>query len=184
MSDRFLLGLIIFFLDIFWVIVGEIVSSVDEQIEKISRGILETIEQTDFNEVSSLSGIVGFLHLTDVKSAKKLVERMDKASTQSERNVDKLGVIKAMLLSAWLQRLYFVIRSLLMSILSALLYLSVILVIGSINLVSGIVLGIVSFVFSLVISRLFDRQIVSLTKYIITFLGKHQKLRDLVIDHL
>lgn len=158
--------------------------SIDEQIEKISQGILATIEQTDFKEVSSASDIVGILHLMDVTSAKKLVESMDKASTQSERNVDKLDVIKAMLLSAWLQRLYFVIRSLLMSILSALLYLSVILVIGSINLVSGIGLGIFSFVFSLVISRVFDSQIVSLTKYIITFLGKHQQLRNLIINHL
>lgn len=159
-------------------------SSIDEQIETISQGILETIEQTDLKELSSPSEIVGILHLTDVKSAKKLVESMDKASTQSERNVGKVDVIKAMLLSAWLQRLYFVIRSLMMSILGALLYLSVILVVGSINLVSGIGLGIFSFVFSLVISRLFDTQIVSLTKYIITFLGKHQYVRDLIIDHL
>jgi hypothetical protein len=39
-------------------------------------------------------------------------------------------------------------------------------------------------VFSLVISRLFDTQIVSLTKYIIVFLGKHQQIRNLIINHL
>jgi hypothetical protein len=159
-------------------------SSIDEQIEKISQGILETIEQKDFREVTAGSEIVGILHLTDVRSAKKLVDSMDKASTKSERNVGKIDVIKAMLLSTWLQRLYFIIRSLMMSILSALLYLSVILVIGSINLVSGIALGIISFVFSLVISRLFDTQIVSLTKYIIVFLGKHQQIRNLIINYL
>lgn len=110
---------------------------------------------------------------------------LSKAWTKPQRsNVGKIDVIKAMLLSTWLQRLYFIIRSLMMSILSALLYLSVILVIGSINLVSGIALGIISFVFSLVISRLFDTQIVSLTRYIIIFLGKHQQIRNLIINHL
>ena len=54
-------------------------SSIDEQIETISQGILETIGQTDFKELSSASEIVGILHLTDVTSAKKLVESMDKA---------------------------------------------------------------------------------------------------------
>lgn len=57
-------------------------SAIDEQIEKISWGILETIEQTDFEELITRSEITGILHLTDVRSAKKLVESMDKASTK------------------------------------------------------------------------------------------------------
>jgi hypothetical protein len=108
-SGRFLFRLIIFFNDyFFWTKVGEIMSAIDEQIEKISQGILEMIEQTDFKELTTRSNIIGILHLTDVRRAKKLVESMDKASTKSERNVGKIDVIKAMLLFTWLQRLYFI----------------------------------------------------------------------------
>ena len=109
---------------------------------------------------------------------------MDKASTKSERNVGKIDVIKAMLLSTWLQRLYFIIRSLMMSILSAVIYLAFIIVLGSVNFANGIVLGVFSFVFSLVVSRFFDKQIVRITEYVVSFLGKHQRLRDIAVNHL
>ena len=166
------------------VIEGDFVSSLDKQIEEISQGILTTIEQTKMKDLSTDSEVTKILHLTDVHHAKKLVEHIDKASTQAERNVGKIAVIKALLLSSWLQRLYFVIRSIIMGILSSILYLVFIFALGSINFFSGIALGIFSFAFSLVISRLFDKQIVKITKGVVNILGKHQRLRDLVINHL
>lgn len=159
-------------------------SSVDEQIDEISQKILATIEQTSLKELSAPGEVTEILHLTDVHRAKKLIEHMDKASTQSERNVGKTAVIKALLLSTWLQRLYFVIRSFTMGLLSALLTFTVILIFGSINFGGEIALGVFSFTFSLVVSRLLDKQIVGMTKNIITFLGKHKRARDLIINHL
>ena len=159
-------------------------SSVDKQIEDISLGILETIEKTSVKDLSTFDEITKILHLTDVHRAKALVEHMDKASTQAERNATKIAIIKALLLASWLQRLYFVIRSLMMGILSAVIYLAFIIVFGSINFVSGIALGVFSFAFSLVVSRVFDKQIVNLTKDVVNFLGKHPRPRNIVINHL
>ncbi|HTY75917.1 MAG TPA: hypothetical protein VMD05_10175 [Candidatus Nanoarchaeia archaeon] len=159
-------------------------SSIDKQIEEISQGILVNIEQTSLKDLSSSNEVANLLHLTDVHRAKNLVEHLDKASTQTERNSGKIEVIKALLLASWLQRLYFIIRSLIMGILSAVIYLTAIIVLGSINFANGIVLGVFSFAFSLVVSRFFDKQIVRITKAVVTFLGKHQRLKDVVINHL
>ena len=159
-------------------------SSIDKQIEEISQGILVTIEQTNLKDLSASNEVAKLLHLTDVHRAKNLVEQLDKTSTQTERNEGKIVVIKALLLASWLQRLYFVIRSLIMGILSAVIGLAFIIVLGSINFVNGIVLGVFSFAFSLVVSRFFDKQIVRITEDVVTFLGKHQRLRDIAINHL
>lgn len=159
-------------------------SSIDKQIEEISQGILVTIEQINLKDLSASNEVAKLLHLTDVNRAKNLVEQLDKASTQTERNAGKIAVIKALLLASWLQRLYFVIRSLIMGILSAVIGLAFIIVLGSINFANGIVLGVFSFAFSLVVSRFFDKQIVRITEYVVTFLGKHKRLRDIVLSHL
>ena len=159
-------------------------SSIDKQIEEISQGILVTIEQSNLKDLSSSNEVAKFLHLTDVHRAKNLVEHLDKASTQTERNAGKIAVINALLLASWLQRLYFVIRSLIMGILSAVIGLAFIIFLGSINFANGIALGVFTFAVSLVVSRFFDKQIVRITEHVITFLGKHIRLRDIVINHL
>jgi hypothetical protein len=159
-------------------------SSIDKQIEEVSQGILVTIEQTNLKDLSASKEVAKLLHLTDVHRARNLVEHLDKASTQTERNAGKIAVIKALLLASWLQRLYFVIRSLIMGILSGVIGLVFIIVLGSINFANGIILGVFSFAFSLVVSRFFDKQIVSITEDVVTFLGKHQRLRDIAINHL
>jgi hypothetical protein len=87
-------------------------------------------------------------------------------------------------MSTWLQRLYFVIRSFIMGIMSAALTFAFIVVFGSINLPLGIILGIVSFIFALTVSRLFDGQLVKLTRKIIDFLGEHKSVRNFIINHL
>ncbi len=159
-------------------------SSADKQIEEISQGILVTIEQTNLKDLSASNEVAKLLHLTDAHRAKNLVEHFDTASTQTERNAGKIEVIKALLLATWLQRLYFVIRSLIMGILSAVVGLAFIIALGSIDFANGIVLGVFSFAFSLVVSRFFDKQIVRITENVVTFLRKHTRLRDIVINHL
>jgi hypothetical protein len=82
------------------------------------------------------------------------------------------------------QRLYFVVRSVLMSLISALIYFLVVLYLGAIDAVQAAFLGVFVFVAALVVSRLFDKQIVHASKKIIIFLNKHKRLRTFVLKKL
>ena len=123
------------------------------------------------------------LHLTDVRQAKKLLDLMDKASTKSERDTGKRALVQELVLTTWMQRLYFIIRSFIMGLISAGISAIFILYFGSINVTLGLVLGIGGFVLSLIISRLFDAQIVKLTTTIVSFLNGHKSLRNFMISH-
>lgn len=79
------------------------------------------------------------------------------------------------------QRLYFVVRSVLMSLISALIYFIVVLYLGAIDAVQAAVLGAFVFITALVLSRLFDKQIVKASKRIISFLNRHKRLRGFVL---
>ncbi|MBN1357652.1 hypothetical protein JW988_02680 [Candidatus Bathyarchaeota archaeon] len=82
------------------------------------------------------------------------------------------------------QRLYFVVRSVLMSLISALIYFLVVWYLGAINAVQAAFLGVFVFVASLVASRLFDKQIVTVSKKIIRFLNRYERLRTFVLKKL
>jgi hypothetical protein len=156
----------------------------EEEIDLISQEIMQEIEKSSSKELADSDEIGKILHLTDVHHAKRLLQHVENASTHSERDVAKKAVIRALLLSTWMQRLYFVVRSFIMGLLSASLTFGFIFVFGSINFALGVVLGIFSFVSSLVISRMLDPPIVKATKRIVAFLGKHRGLRDFVLNHL
>jgi hypothetical protein len=157
------------------------VAEVEEDV--IAQQIISKIEHASSKELAESDEIIKILHLTNVHNAKTLLEHMDEARTSSERNVGKIAVIKALLLSTWHQRLYFIIRSVIMSILGASVTFLFLLVFGSINVRVQFVLGVCTFVFSLAVSRLFDVQIVKATKMIVAFLGNHRRLRDFVLNH-
>lgn len=159
-------------------------SSIDAEVDQLAEKVLATIETASSKDLDSSTEITEILHLTDPHRAKQLLMHMDNVSSKSERDVSKKALVKALLMSTWLQRLYFVVRSFIMGILSAALTFAFIFAFGSINLPLGIILGIVSFVFALVVSRLFDGQLVKLTRNIIEFLGEHKSLRSFVINHL
>jgi hypothetical protein len=159
-------------------------SNAELEIDEISQEIISEIEKTSSKELADSNEITKILHLTDPRHARKLLEHMENASTRSEREIGKKAVIRALLVSTWLQRLYFVIRSLMMGILGAAISFGFILFFGSLNLFLGIFVGIFSFTFSLIVSRLFDRQIVKATKKIVTFLSNHKNLRNFVLNHL
>jgi ABC-type transport system involved in cytochrome bd biosynthesis fused ATPase/permease subunit len=82
------------------------------------------------------------------------------------------------------QRLYFVVRSVLMSLISASIYFIVVLYLGAIDAFQAAFLGVFVFLAALVVSRVFDRQIVKASKRIIHFLIKHEKLRRFVLRRL
>jgi ABC-type transport system involved in cytochrome bd biosynthesis fused ATPase/permease subunit len=92
-----------------------------------------------------------------------------------------MGILAA---SVRTQRLYFVVRSAIMSLISALVVLIVVWYLGTIGVVQAVFLGIFLFVVSLVVSRLFDRQIVNVSKKIIRFLNRHGRAREFVLKKL
>jgi len=159
-------------------------SSLDRETEKIAQKIADLVEKSDAKDLEGSSEVKKILRFTDADQAKKLLAHLDKVSDKNEQIMGKTAIVKELLLSMWKQRLYFVVRAAVMGILSAILTFGCILVFGAIDFTLGIILSIGSFGFALVVSRLFDDQIVNLTTRIITFLGGHRSLRNLVIDHL
>jgi hypothetical protein len=71
---------------------------------------MDEIEESSSKELSSSTEVSKILHLTDVVHVNSLLKHMEKASTRSEREVVKKVIIKALLISTWMQNLYFVIR--------------------------------------------------------------------------
>ena len=82
------------------------------------------------------------------------------------------------------QRLYFVVRSVLMSLISALIYFIAVLYLGEVDAFQAAFLGIFVFITALISSRIFDKQIVRASKRIIRFLTKHEKLSMFVLRKL
>jgi hypothetical protein len=165
-------------------VLGETMSSAaDKEVDEIAQKIISKIEHTSSRELAESDEMIKILHLTNVHHAKTLLQHMDKASTQSERDIGKKAIVKALLLSTWLQRLYFIIRAFIMGILSASVTFLFLLCFGSINIRLQVVLGMFTFVFSLAASRLLDVQIVKVTKNVVAFLGNHKSLRDFVLNH-
>jgi ABC-type transport system involved in cytochrome bd biosynthesis fused ATPase/permease subunit len=82
------------------------------------------------------------------------------------------------------QRLYFVVRSVLMSLISAVIYFIVVLYFGTIDAVQAAFLGVFVFIVALVVSRLFDKQIVRASKKIIQYLNKYRRIRTFVLKRL
>ena len=71
-----------------------------------------------------------------------------------------------------------------MSLISALIYFTVVLYFGTIDAFQAAFLGVFVFVVSLVVSRLFDKQIVRASKKIIKYLNKYRKIRTFVLKRL
>lgn len=111
-----------------------------------------------------------------------LTEESGDADSQFARTRSAMTAV--LVESVQTQRLYFVVRSVLMSLISALIYFVVVLYFGTINAVQAAFLGVFVFIVALVVSRLFDKQIVTASKKIISFLNKYQRIRTFVLKRL
>jgi ABC-type transport system involved in cytochrome bd biosynthesis fused ATPase/permease subunit len=110
---------------------------------------------------------------------------LDEAACASSQSADAREAMNAVIAeSVRTQRLYFVVRSVLMSLISAVIYFLVVLYLGAIDAVQAAFLGVFVFVAALIVSRLFDKQIVHASKKIIVFLNKHERLRTFVLKKL
>jgi len=122
-----------------------------------------------------------------IQATQKDIDRIltEVGADGGSKSTDTLGAVNAVLAeSVRTQRLYFVVRSVLMSLISALIYFVVVLYLGSIDAVQAAFLGVFVFVVALVASRLFDKQIVTASKKIIRYLKKHERLKTFVLRKL
>lgn len=101
-----------------------------------------------------------------------------------ECNKRKKNMITVINDSVRLQRLYFILRTILMGIVSALITFSIIFIIGTIDFYQALGLGIFVYIFSLMFSRLFDDKIVTISIKLTQFLEKHDKLRSIFLKLL
>ena len=155
----------------------------DQEVDEISQKIMTEVEHAKSRELADSDEMIKILHLTNTRNAKSLLEHAEEAPTKRERDIGKKAVVKALLVSTWHTRLYFIIRSFIMGLLSASLTLLFVLIFHSITLALEIPLGIFSFIFSLAVSRLLDVQIVKATKTITDYLSNHQSLRNFILNH-
>jgi hypothetical protein len=101
-----------------------------------------------------------------------------------EREKQKRVMMDMVMSSVRTQRLYFVVRSAIMSLVSALITFIIVGYLGIIDVVQAVFLGIFLFVGSLIVSRLFDRQIVKVSKKIIRVLDRHKRARAFILKNL
>jgi len=159
------------------------VSAVDAEIEEISQRILKELESATSTDLSDATYAKMILRLSDVNYTKRVLKQVESVASEDKKEIGKRAIIKVLLLSTWLQRLYFIIRSGIMGLLSAVVMDLFILFFGSINVVGGILIGVFVFVFSLVVTRIFDAQIVKATKKVVEVLANHRSAREFVMNH-
>ena len=105
-------------------------------------------------------------------------------TANAERKKQMKVIMDMLMTSVRTQRLYFVVRSAIMSLVSALITFIIVGYLGMIDVVQVVFLGIFLFVGSLIVSRLFDRQIVKVSKKIIRVLNRHKRARAFVLKNL
>jgi hypothetical protein len=159
------------------------VSAVDTEIEEIAQRILLELESASSTDLSDATYAKMILRLSDVHYTKRLLQQVGSVASGAEREMGKRAIIKVLLLSTWLQRLYFIIRSFIMGQIGAVVTVLFILYFGTIDVVKGFFIGIFVFVFSLVITRLFDAQITQVTKKVVVYMAGHRAARDFIMNH-
>jgi len=141
------------------------VDRVDVEIDEIAQRILLELQNASAKDLSDARYAKKILHLADIHYARRVIQQIEtKHSDGAESEIEKRAVIKVLLFSTWLQRLYFIIRSYIMGLIASAVTFLFILSLGSINAIVFYFFGIFTFALSLVVTRLFDVQLTQITK--------------------
>ena len=165
---------------------GAKVDRVDAEIDEIAQRILKELETASATNLSDARYAKKILHLADIHYAKRVLKQIGSITKQSsgtESDIEKKAVIKVLLFSTWLQRLYFIIRSYIMGLIASAVTFLFILSLGTINAITFYFFGIFTFALSLVITRLFDVQLTQVTKKIVEIMASHRTVRDFIMNH-
>jgi VIT1/CCC1 family predicted Fe2+/Mn2+ transporter len=158
-------------------------SLIDDDIAEISQRIMVELETASSKDLSEAKYAKKILQLSDLDYTKNIFHEIESVPSGAERVIEKRAVIKALLLSTWLQRLYFIIRAALMSVLGGVVTFFYVSFFGQIGVVLAVVMGVLIFIVGLIVTRLFDPQIVKATKYIVRLLSHHKKIREFIMNH-
>ena len=156
---------------------------VDAEIDEIAQRILLELESASSADLSDVRYAKKVLHLSDIHYANRVLQRVRSATSGPESDIERRAVIKVLLFSTWLQRLYFIIRAYIMGLIGSIVTFVFIWYVGSINAITGYLFGIVVFALSLAITRLFDSQLTQATKKIVDMLANHRTIRDFIMKH-
>ena len=160
------------------------VDRVDVEIDEIAQRILLELQTASAKDLSDARYAKKILHLADIHYARRVIQQMEtKHIDGAESEIEKRAVIKVLLFSTWLQRLYFIIRSYIMGLIASAVTFLFILALGSINAIVFYFFGIFTFALSLVVTRLFDVQLTQITKKIVEIMASHRTVRDFIMNH-
>jgi len=159
------------------------IKKTNAEVDKIAQRILLELESASSTDLSDARYAKMMLHLSDAHYAKGVLQKKGGDKPGDENELEKRAMIKVLLFSTWLQRLYFIIRSFLMGLTSAAVTYLIIWYLGSINVLGSIIIGTFVFVFSLAVTRLFDTQITQATKKIVELMTSHSVIRDFIMKH-
>ena len=95
---------------------GKKPSLIDDDIAEISQRIMMELENASSKDLSEAKYAKKILQLSDLNYTKNLLHEIESVPSGAESVIEKRAVIKALLLSTWLQRLYFIIRAAIMSV--------------------------------------------------------------------
>jgi len=147
------------------------IERVDAEIDEIAQRILLELESASSKDLS------------DAHYAKRVLQQIGSVTPGAESEIEKRAVIKVLLFSTWVQRLYFIIRSFIMGEIGAAATFLFIWYIGSIDAITGFVFGIFVFLLTLVTTRLLDVQITKATRKIVEIMASHRTVRDFIMNH-
>jgi hypothetical protein len=159
------------------------IEKVDAEIDEIAQRILLELETASSTDLSDAGYAKMMLRCSDIHYAKGVLQKIGIVKPGTENEIEKRAVIKVLLFSTWLQRLYFIIRSFLMGLISAAITYLIVWYLGSINVIGSIMIGTFVFIFSLAITRLLDTQITQATKKIVELMTSHRAIRDFIMKH-
>jgi VIT1/CCC1 family predicted Fe2+/Mn2+ transporter len=162
---------------------GKQLSMIDKDIDVISQRIMMELETASSEDLSEAKYAKKILQLSDLNYTKNIFQEIENIPSGTKRVIEKRAVIKALLLSTWLQRFYFIIRSAIMSALGGVVAIIYVSFFGQIGVVLAVAMGMLIFIVGLIITRLFDTQIVKITKYIVRRLGNHKRIREFIMNH-
>ena len=160
------------------------IDQVDAVIEEIAQRILLELESAKCTDLSDVLYAKKILHLADMHYTKRVLQQIGtKRGSGTESEIEKRAVIKVLLFSTLLHRLYFIIRAFITVLIGSVFTFLFIWSVRTINATTGIVFGIFVFALSLLATRLFDVQLTQFTKKIVEIMASHRTARDFIMNH-
>ena len=110
---------------------------------------------------------------------KMILEQIEGIDGESKKE----AVVRALLAYTWTQKLYFIIRSALMGFMGAGVTAAIVYLLGKADAIQVAVIGVVSFIVTLAITRLFDAPVTRRSKQIVLRLSHHRRVLAVILSH-